>query len=173
MKLFYHISKSNVAAVNCNFVSKLNYRKWIDCRNYLKLYSKVANVHVRMSRCWMRDLSKRVAWYGEVVCNLAGYGICDSLKRANSRNILGNSYLSIIVQSPKRNRNLEGNWEANMHIKFSDFSRVTYIQKQISGSGKLEFRIPGLRNMTENLAGYRDLWAWYRPLPKDLSNAVN
>ena len=43
-----------------------------------------------------------------------------------------------------------------MHIEFIDFSRVTF-RKQISGSGKLEFRIAGLRDMTENLAGYRGL----------------
>jgi hypothetical protein len=36
-----------------------------------------------------------------------------------------------------------------MHIEFIDFSRVTYIRKQISGSGKLEFRIAGLRDMTD------------------------
>jgi hypothetical protein len=39
-----------------------------------------------------------------------------------------------------------------MHIRFSDFSCVTYIQKQIGGSGN-----PELWDMTENLAGYRDL----------------
>ena len=44
-----------------------------------------------------------------------------------------------------------------MHIEFSDFSRVTYIRKQISRSGKLEFRFAGLRDIAENLAGYRDL----------------
>ena len=44
-----------------------------------------------------------------------------------------------------------------MHIKFSDFSRVKYIRKQINGSGKLEFRIAGYDRKFSGISGFVSL----------------
>ena len=44
-----------------------------------------------------------------------------------------------------------------MHIKFSDFSRVTSIRKHISASGKLELGIAGCDRKFRRISGFVSL----------------